>query len=136
MYIAPIAVHDKGAGVKQIWILLERNGTHLMTLDSGHGTPLSSALEFAESNGIALSGDPVQRDSLVFLPVDMRRTDFSAFYSWREVLPGTTPPKEVWRQFVWVSDSLDVNPLLDQIVIGEPDHTVYGVVNAYLKTNQ
>ena len=129
-------MHDRSPGVKQIWILLERNGTHLITLDSGDSTPVNAGLEFAEANGLVLSGEPSQRESLLFLPVDMRRTDFSGFYSWREVLPGTTPPKEVWRQFVWVSDSLDVNPLLDQLVIGESEHTVYSVVNAYLKTNQ
>lgn len=121
--------------MKQVWALLERNGTHLMTLDSTDGTPIDAAREFAESNGLALSAEPIQEGSLIFLPVDRRRTDFSAFYSWREVPPGTTPPKEVWRQFVWVSESLDVNILLDQIVLGEPEHTVYSVLNAYLKTN-
>jgi hypothetical protein len=106
-----------------------------MSLDAG-STPVEAALEFADGNGLALSGKPIQMGTLVFLPVDMGRTDFSAFYSWREVPPGTVPSKEVWRQFTWVSDSLDVNTLLNQIVIGDPDHTVYSVLNAYLKTNR
>jgi len=131
MYIVPIAVHKRTPDVKQIWVLLERNGTHLMFLDSG-----SDAREFADGNGLALTGDPIQIGDLMFLPVDMRQTDFSGFYSWREVVPGTVPPKEVWRQFTWVADSLDVNILLNQIVIGEPEHTVYSVLNAYLKAKE
>ena len=83
MYIVPVAVYDRSPGVKQISIMLERNGTHLMTLDSVDGSPVNAALEFAESNGILLSADAVQRESLIFLPVDIRRTDFSAFYTWR-----------------------------------------------------
>jgi hypothetical protein len=136
MYVVPIALHKMAADVKQIWVLLERNGTHLMSLDLGGNTPLTAAREFADTNGIALDGDPIHLEDLVFLRVDTSRTDFSAFYTWREVLPGTVPWKEVWRQFTWVSDSLDVNTFLNEIRIGEPEHSVYSVLNAYLKTNQ
>jgi len=129
MYIVPIAMRNRSSTVKQIWILLDRNGTHLMSLDTG-----SSAQEFAEANGLALLGKPQEIGEIVFLPIDMERTDFSAFYSWREVPPGTVPSKEVWRQFTWVSELLDVNTLLNQIVLGEPAHTAYSVLNAYLKT--
>lgn len=129
-------MRNRATDIKQVWVLLERNGTHLMSLDAGSTPPLEAALQFADGNGLALSGQPIQAGKLVFLPVDMGRTDFSAFYSWREVLPGTVPSKEVWRQFTWVSDSLDVNTLLNQIVIGDPDHTVYSVLNAYLKNNR
>jgi len=137
MYIVPIAVHDRSPSAKQIWVLLERNGTHLISLDAAAAdTPVNAALEFAQSNEIALDGEPIQVGDLIFLRVNIHKTDFSAFYSWREVLPGTTPSKEVWRQFVWVSDSLDINTLLNEIVIGEPAHTVYSTLNAYLKTNR
>ena len=129
MYIVPIAMRNRSSTVKQIWVLLDRNGTHLMSLDTG-----SSAQEFAEANGLALLGKPQEIGEIVFLPIDMERTDFSAFYSWREVPPGTVPSKEVWRQFTWVSELLDVNTLLNQIVLGEPAHTAYSVLNAYLKT--
>ena len=122
-------MHNRSSTVKQLWVLLDRNGTHLMSLDTG-----SSAKEFAEANGLALLGKPQEVGEIVFLSVDMKRTDFSAFYSWREVPPGTVPSKEVWRQFTWVSDSLDVNTLLNQIIVAEPAHTVYSVLNAYLKT--
>jgi hypothetical protein len=131
MYIVPIALHKRSPDTKQMWVLLERNGTHLMSLEAGSG-----AREFADGNGLALTGDPIQVGELMFLSVDMTQTDFSAFYSWREVVPGTVPPKEVWRQFTWVSDSLDVNTLLNEIIIGDPDHTVYSVLNAYLKAKQ
>lgn len=134
MYIVPIALYDRNPDVKQIWVLLERNGTHLMTMDVVD-SPLDAGREFAESNGLILSSDPIEHGSLLFLPVDWSQTDVSAFYTWREVLPGTTPPKEVWRQFVWVSDSLNVNSLLGEIVVGEPDHSVYSVLDAYLKAN-
>jgi len=78
----------------------------------------------------------LERNGLIFLPVDCDKTDMSSFYSWREVLPGTVPSKEVWRQFVWASDSLDVNLLLNSILIGDPEHSVYSVLNAYLKANR
>lgn len=126
MYVLPITVRQRSPAVKQVSVLLERNGTHLISLD-GTGE------EFAELNGLALSGNPFQVGNIVYLPVDADRTDFSSFYSWREVAPGTVPPKEVWRHFVWVSDSLDVNTMLNEIVIGEPGLTVYSVLTAYLK---
>ena len=135
MYIVPFAVHNRSGNVKQIWVLLERNGTHLVSLDVDD-TPVNAALEFAEANGIALSSQPFQDGSLVFLPVDIHKTDFSAFYSWREVPPGTVPAKEVWRQFTWVSDSLNVNTLLNEILLGDPKYTAFTVLNAYLKRYQ
>jgi len=130
MYIVPIAIRERSASVKQIWILLERNGSHLISLESG-----TDAHQFADLNGLVLASEPVNAGPLTFLPVDMDRTDMSSFYSWREVVPGTVPSKEVWRQFVWVSDSLDVNKLLNDIVVGEPDHTVFSILRTYLKTN-
>jgi hypothetical protein len=133
MYILPLAVVNRSAAVKQVSALLERNGTHMISLEGGD--PIQAANEFVETNGLALTAPPFRIDNIVYVPVDPRRTDFSAFYSWREVAPGTVPPKEVWRQFVWVADSLDVNTLLDQIVIGEPGLSVYRVLNAYLKAN-
>ena len=136
MYIVPIAVRNRGTDVKQLWVLLERNGTHRMSLDTGSSTPVDAAREFSDLNGLTLIGAPIQVGKLVFVSVDMGRTDFSAFYTWREVPPGTVPSKEVWRQFTWVSDTLDVNIVLNQIIVGEPDHTVYSVLNAYLKTTQ
>jgi len=132
MYIVPIAVYNRSPGVKQVWALLERNGTHLISLDDAE--PVNAALEFAEANGIVLDSDPFQADSVVFLPVDLYKTDLSSFYSWREVLPGTIPAKEVWRQFTWVSDSLNVNTMLNEIVLGDAEHTVYSILKAYLKT--
>jgi hypothetical protein len=131
MYIVPIAIHQRTPSITQIWILLERNGTHLISLDVG-----MDAAQFAEVNGIALAGEPTTVGSCTFLPVDMRHTDFSAFYTWREVPPGTVPSKEVWRQFTWVSDSLDVNTMLNGISLGEGGHTVYSVLDAYLKRNR
>lgn len=130
MYIVPIAIRERSPSVKQIWVLLERNGAHLMSLEPG-----TDARQFADVNGLVLASDPVNAGGLVFLPVDISRTDMSSFYSWREVVPGTVPSKEVWRQFVWVSDSLDVNKLLNDIVVGEPEHTVFSILRTYLKTN-
>jgi len=136
MYIVPIAMHNRGSGLKQVWALLERNGNHLISLDVSEEGPELAAKGFAELNGLSLIKGPVHVNGLVFLSVDTRTTDFSNFYSWREVAPGTVPQKEVWRQFVWAPDSLNVNTFLNEIQIGEPNHTVYSVLNTYLKTCQ
>lgn len=132
MYVVPLAVRNRGPAIKQIFALLERNGTYLISLGPGDGVEI--AREFAELNGLVLTADPVQAGELVFLSVDPDRTDFSAFYSWREVLPGTAPSKEVWRQFTWVSESLGVNQQLNDILVGQPNHSIYSVLSAYLKT--
>lgn len=132
MYIVPIAVRERAPGVKQVSILLERNGTHLMSLDFTGNSPIHAAKEFAEANGLALESEPVHAESLIFLPVDSSRTDFSAFYSWREVPPGTIPSKEVWRSFVWVTENLGVNICLQQIILAEPAHSVYSLLTTYL----
>jgi len=136
MYIVPIAVRNRGQGLKQVWALLERNGNHLISLDVNEEGPELAAKDFAELNGLSLTREPVHVDDLVFLSIDTHSTDFSNFYSWREVAPGTVPQKEVWRQFLWAPDSLSVNTLLNEIQIGGPNHTVYSVLNTYLKTQQ
>lgn len=94
MYIVPIALRPRGRDIQQVWVLLERNGTRLMTVDTVGNSPVSAAREFADANGLVLSSEPVESGTLVFLPVDIDATDFSSFYTWREVLPGTVPSKE------------------------------------------
>ena len=136
MYVAPIAVHTKDTDIRQVWMMLERNGTHLISLDATEATAEAEGAAFAAVNDLALMATPRRLGDIVFLPVDMKRTDFNLFYTWREVPPGTVPSKEVWRSFVWLSDSLGVNSFLNETVIAGPEHTVFSVLTAHLKEFQ
>jgi len=103
-----------------------------MSLDVARDSPVQAAKEFAEANGLALESEPLYMDTLLFLPVDIDRTDFSGFYTWREVPPGTIPTKEVWRSFVWVTENLGVNIFLQQILLAEAEHSAYSIITSYL----
>lgn len=99
--------------------------------------PAQAATEFAEANEMILCGEPVIADQYVFLRVDPMKTDLVSFYSWKEVSPGTTPPKEAWRSFLWVqstddSDPWGVNRLLDEIPLADAPHTAYKVLSTLL----
>jgi len=136
MYVAPIAVHAKDRDIRQVWMMLERNGTHLISLDATDATAVAEGEAFAAVNDIVLAATPRLVGDIVLVPVDMERTDFNLFYTWREVPPGTVPSKEVWRPFVWLSDSLGVNSFLNETVIAGQDHTVFSVLTAHLKEFQ
>ncbi len=99
--------------------------------------PGQAAAEFAEANEMTLCGEPVTADQYVFVRVDPMKTDLASFYSWKEVAPGTTPPKEAWRSFLWVqsvdnADPWGVNRLLDEIPLADAPHTAYKVLSTFL----
>jgi len=135
MYIVPLIVsHRTHTDLKQIWIFLERNGSHLIQTDS-----LQTAKEFLEINGMQSVGEPVVHDDLIFVAIDPLSNELSSFYTWREVPVGTIPSKEVWRPFTWLSsadksDPFGVNQLLNTIPLAEPKHTVFSTISTYLKT--
>jgi len=94
MFIVPY-ISMKVKACTQIWLFLERNGTHL--IDVG-----ADPHAFAVNNGF--SENPVFRivGDVCYLEVDHLRPGLEAFYSWDEVTPGTIPAKELWRPFLWL----------------------------------
>ena len=68
MYIVPIAVRERSPSVKQIWMLLERNGSHLMSLEPG-----TYARQFADVNGLVLASEPINAAGLVAHDGDFAR---------------------------------------------------------------
>ncbi len=144
MYILPILVKSRSSSnsqneLRQFWLFLERNGNHLIQLESSED-PVSDAKEFLSTNGMQALGEPNVVGNIVFVTIDPNSKDLSSFYTWREVAPGTVPSKEVWRPFLWLSysdnvDPLGVNRLLDTISLAEDGHTAFSVVSSYLKTS-
>lgn len=136
MYIVPVLYTARpGTDLKQIWLFLERNGTHLIELDDGE--PVKAAKEFLETNGMTAAAEPIVVGDMVFMGIDPTSNDINSFYTWKEVPAGTIPSKEVWRSFLWLSangvDPLGVNRLLDTITLSDK-HTVFSVLSSYLKT--
>lgn len=139
MYIVPIvAAPAKLPTLRQFWLFLERNGNHLIELD-----PSTTVQEFLEANDLTAGGSPIvlHGGGLVIVPIDPAACDLHTFYSWKEVAPGMTPSKEVWRPFFWAldgssptSDPWGVNQLLQEIELAEPNHTAFSVLSAYLAT--
>jgi hypothetical protein len=138
MYVVPfIRVSQRSPGLQQVWLFLERNGGHLIEIDCK--TPedaVKHASEFAEVNGFNLLAEPFCVDGVVYCPVDAATPDLTNFYTWKETPVGTTPPREVWRTFLWASstENLDpwgVNRLMDDIKLSE-QHTAYSVLKGVL----
>ena len=93
MFIVPY-ISMKVKACTQVWLFLERNGTHLIEV--------GDARAFAIDNGF--SDDPTFKSvgDILYLEVDHLRPGLSSFYTWEEVVPGTIPAKELWRPFLWL----------------------------------
>jgi len=137
MYIIPIIVKPiettYDTVIKQVWVFLERNGTHCMIVNS-----VKEAKEFAVTNEFPLTGAPIVSGNFIYLPVDST-ADLSSFYLWNEVRPTEQPMKEVWRSFLWIvmknshEDVWGTNKFLKDIFIAG-NNSVYGVIEGYFKT--
>jgi hypothetical protein len=140
MFLVPIVRPETDSpGLRRIWLFLERNGNHLIELEPTED-PVVAAREFAEANELPLKGEPYVLGSYVFVPIDSQARELSSFYSWKEVAPGSTPPKEVWRQFLWVEsagakDPWGVNKLLEEVVLAAPPHSAFSVLSAAFSTD-
>lgn len=140
MFLVPVLRPETDSpGLRRIWLFLERNGNHLIDLGRPED-PVAEARTFAETNELPLKGAPYVLGEYIFLPIDPTAKELSGFYTWREVAPGTTPPKEVWRQFLWVdsteaSDPWGVNRLMDDISLATAPHTAYSVLNTLISAD-
>jgi hypothetical protein len=128
MYLVPVVVQAWDSSLLSLWLLLERNGSHLIEVASE-----GDAKTFLVENG--LSKEPTLVEALpgvLFAPVSPREVDLAAFYSWREVAPGTIPAKEVWRNFLWTrqDEVLGVNIHLNELQVS-PNHSIYQILKAY-----
>ena len=121
--------------MSQVWLFLERNATHLIEVPPAEAAnALDYAATFAAENGFQLLFPPkASAASYIFLPVDATDPGLADFYTWREIAPGSTPPKEGWRPFVWSSDDTGLNRFLDEIQLGGDTvrpHTAFSVIEA------
>jgi hypothetical protein len=141
MYIIPvIETRKSGASdhLRQFWVFLERNGTHLIETEAAdEATAIEAAQEFFAENELSPAAEPFCVGDLVFAPVDATDKDLAAFYTWAETPPGTTPSREAWRPFLWASSPEDkdpwgVNKLLDEITLSGANHTAFSIFKAYL----
>jgi len=78
----------------QAWILLEKGGTSIMSVDTAE-----EALLFAKENELHLTGSKEDGDT-IFLIVDRVNTRLNEFYSWGEANT-TGATMDLWRPFVW-----------------------------------
>lgn len=130
MYLVPIVeipqVSKEGLSLVKCWLLLERNGTHLMSVSG-----LAEAAEFAAENGLTLEKQTVCGD-IIFQKVSptVALTDF---YTWAEVAPGQQPMREAWRPFVWSWPDLGCNEALKAVEIGP--YSVGAVLEKYFSNN-
>jgi len=129
MFIVPFVCVPARGGLQQIWLFLERNGSHLIEIDISANDAIQHAKEFAELNEFVLAAEPFCADDVVYCSIEPT-PDLANCYTWKETTVGTT--KEVWRTFLWVAapdgtDPWGVNRLMDEITLSE-GHTVYSVL--------
>ena len=116
---------------RKIWLFLERNGTHLLEMDP------KNIEGFLEENGFQ-SLRRYEEGLIVYVEIDRKTEGLDQFYTWSEVVPGTSPTKEVWRQFLWLDESetpWGVNTQLEQISLS-PTHTVYSILNEIISRSK
>ena len=137
MFVIPILAVPlqkiMAVNIVQIWMFLERNGTHAIQVDN-----LESALAFAKENEFPLVAEPYITNEIVFLFVDPKCKELASFYSWSEIHSNDIPMKEVWRPFLWVKDSKDMwgtNQYLNDIKVTS-NTSVYDIIDAYCYNKQ
>lgn len=86
--------------IQQIWILLERNGTHCTSVET-----VEDAVAYATDNDIPLVGEPIVKEPFIYLPVDGKSPELDLFYTWNETRLDEQPLRAVWRPFLWISDA-------------------------------
>lgn len=138
MFLLPfIRILDKMPGLHQIWLFLERNGSHLIDCEQNTvEEAIEYATEFAHVNNLSLDGEPFCINTIVFCPIKKDSSELSNFYTSMETPLGTSPSREVWRSFLWAStidnlDSWGINRLLDSLPLSEKD-TVYSVISGIM----
>ena len=133
MFLLPLMrISEKSPGLQQIWLFLERNGTHL--IECAEEEAIQHAKEFATLNDMELDAEPYCVKDIVFCPIKRTSPDLENFYTWKETPAGTTPPREVWRSFLWTTsegnmDPWGVNRLLDSISLSD-SHTAFSILSA------
>ena len=138
MHLLPfIRITEKAPGLDQFWLFLERNGTHLIEIDSAVENGIEYAKEFSATNGIPLAKEPVCIENIVYCEVAPDIASLSSFYTWKETPVGTTPTRELWRPFLWAvspegGDPWGVNSLMSSISLSE-SHSVYSVLSHTVK---
>ena len=143
MYILPVLLDPiPGSSLQRIWLFLERNGSHLISLPVAEGQePAAAAAEFLAVNELSQTAGtaPFCLGNILFVTIDPADKDLASFYSWAEVPPGTTPLKEAWRMFLWsaggpaAEDPWGVNRLLEGTSISDQGDTVYSALTAYFR---
>jgi len=136
MYILPYIQIHKKSGVQQFWLFLERNGTHLIEIDTLEpASAIEYATEFLETNELLAAAKPFCIGNIVYCPIDSTTPSLSNFYTWKETPSGTIPPREVWRAFIWMSsnessDPWGVNHLMGSTLVSDTKdgHTVYSIL--------
>ena len=123
MYVVPIferVINSmEGGEMKQIWVLLERNGTYCSSVET-----LEDATTYANENDIPILGQPVKSKNFIFLHVDSASHLLDQFFSWNETSPDEQPMRTVWRPFLWISndsseDVWGVNTHLKDVQVGQ-----------------
>ena len=136
MYVVPIFERmlnsKEDVDIKQIWTLLERNGTYCSSVER-----VEDALTYAKENEIPLNGVPLVSAHFIFLPVDSTSPLLDGFYTWNETQPDEQPMRTVWRPFVWISNSSSkdvwgTNIYLKDVNIGN-NLSIFDLVNEYFE---
>ena len=138
MYVIPIIIKPiettNDTIIKQVWVFLERNGTHCISVGS-----VKEAHEFAAINDIQVTGAPIIAEPFIYLPVNST-ADLSSFYLWHEVRLNEHPMKGVWRSFLWIvgakseEDVWGTNKFLKEICVAGT-HSVHAMIEGYFKTS-
>ena len=123
MFIVPILFGKKSGHITMIWMFLERNGNHLISVDG-----LAEAKEFLDQNGFEYTS-LTKKDTIIYAMINPT-ADLRQFYTWAEVPPGTIPTKELWRPFIWSSVEHGTNEFLKSVQLA-PSIDAYTVVTHF-----
>jgi len=138
MFLLPyVKLPNRVDGFHQVWLFLERNGTHLIEIDSADiSGAIQHATDFLALNEFTAAAEIFCDDRIVFCPIEPSCDTLAQCYTWKETPSGTTPAREVWRPFIWIAsaektDPWGVNSAMSEISLSE-NNNAYSVLKRIL----
>lgn len=104
MYIIPFYMKSKeiplGFTMDTAWIFMSHGGKEIWSVNETDSEFIIK--EYLDSNNIYGTHIQTSRKDVLLYRVDIEKTQLSDFYTWNDMITGTTCSTEIWRPIFWI----------------------------------
>jgi len=108
MYLIPFFIEEPkitslGCKMWTVWVFTSKGGKEIWQTEKRKVDTIVQE-EFLNNNLYGSVIPTIQKDVLLY-KIDTEATNISEFYTWKDMLQGTSCHEEIWRPFFWVGTS-------------------------------